>query len=326
VNAAAPLRVAVVGTGAMGRHHARVYRQLKGVHLVGVLDPDRQRGEQVASQNDCAYISEAGDLLSRVDAVSIAVPTSLHADIAVPFLRAGIHCLIEKPIAATAEEVERIDAAAQSGGALVQVGHIERYNPAFRELRKLIYGQRVHAVEVRRMSPDSRRVCDVDVILDLMIHDIDLALDLCGDGVTGIQAAGVRGNGSAGIDYGAVLITFVSGTLCTLIASRITEEKIRSLSLTAEGMYVDLDFITRQVLVYRRSQIVDSGASQYRLEATIEKLFVPQEEPLVAELRDFVRVIEEKGKPLVGIAEAQRALLVAQRIRSTVLEQIHVTA
>jgi predicted dehydrogenase len=321
-----PLRVGVVGVGRMGIHHARVYSQMKHVDLVGVVDPDSEKGTQVAALYDCPYFPAAESLYGKVDAVSIAVPTTLHLQAAVPFLETGVHCLIEKPIATNDDEALRIGDAARAGGSMVQVGHIERFNPAVQEVRRLLDNQRPYAIEVRRMSCDSFRIQDVDVILDLMIHDLDIVLDLIDGQLVNINASGLQAKNGNGIDYGIATLEFEGPTVANLTASRITEDKVRKLSVTAEGMYIDLDYITKEVFIRRRSHLSNPNPTDYRLEASIEKVFVPQVEPLVSQLEHFTQSIREGRAPLVGLAQGRRALELAMTIRDRIRESWNTNA
>lgn len=185
-----PVRVGVIGIGNMGWHHARVLSLLRDAELVGVADPDAGRGALAVEQFGCRWFPDYTELLGEVEAVCIAVPTLLHHRVGMAALEAGVHVLIEKPIAATQEEATALIHAAETAGRLLQVGHIERFNPAFRELLKVVAGEEIVVLEARRHSPNPDRANDVSVVLDLMIHDIDLVLELVGSPVVRLAAAG----------------------------------------------------------------------------------------------------------------------------------------
>jgi predicted dehydrogenase len=187
------VRVGVIGIGNMGWHHARVLSLIKEAELVGVADPDGSRGQLATEQFGCRWFPSYEEMLPEVDAVCIAVPTLLHHRVGLACLMAGVHVLIEKPIAASQEEAVELIHAAEQAGRLLQVGHIERFNPAFRELVKVVANEEVVVLEARRHSPNPDRANDVSVVLDLMIHDIDLVLELAGAPVIRLAAAGGRG-------------------------------------------------------------------------------------------------------------------------------------
>jgi predicted dehydrogenase len=200
-NSPAPIRVGVIGVGNMGQHHARVLSRLKDVELVGVSDVNVELGLDTASKYQVRFFEVYQDLLEQVDAVCIAVPTRLHHSVGMECLKAGIHVLIEKPIAASIAEAESLVNAAADYNSILQVGHIERFNPAFQELHNVLRTQDLLALEARRMSPYSDRANDVSVVLDLMIHDIDLMLELAAAPVVKLTASGSRSSTSNYLDY-----------------------------------------------------------------------------------------------------------------------------
>lgn len=189
-DAMTPVKVGVIGIGNMGWHHARVLSLLRDAELVAVADPDAERGQLAVDQFECRWVADYQELLGQVEAVCIAVPTLLHHGVGMACLKAGVHVLIEKPIAASQEEAAELIQAAEASGRLLQVGHIERFNPAFRELLKVVANEDVVVLEARRHSPNPDRANDVSVVLDLMIHDIDLVLELAGAPVVRLAAAG----------------------------------------------------------------------------------------------------------------------------------------
>ena len=220
-----PVKVGVIGIGNMGWHHARVLSLLRDADLVGVADPDAERGKLATEQFACRWFADYNAMLTEVEAVCIAVPTLLHHPVGLACLRAGVHVLIEKPIAASQDEATALIEAASAAGCLLQVGHIERFNPAFRELTKVVANEEVVVLEARRHSPHSDRANDVSVVLDLMIHDIDLALELAKAPVVRLAAAGGR-SAEGPIDYVNATLGFENG--CLLYTSPSPRDRTRS--------------------------------------------------------------------------------------------------
>ena len=195
-----PVKVGVIGIGNMGWHHARVLSLLKDANLIGVADPNEERGKLAIEQFQCEWFKDYKDLIPKVDAICIAVPTLLHHEVGLVCLRAGIHVLIEKPIAANESEAKSLISASKNSNCLLQVGHIERFNPAFRELNKIVHNEEIVVLEARRHSPHADRANDVSVVMDLMIHDIDLILELVNSKIQKLAAVGGR-NSEGLIDY-----------------------------------------------------------------------------------------------------------------------------
>ena len=241
-----PVRVGVIGIGNMGWHHARVLSLLRDAELIGVADPDAVRGQLAVEQFGCRWFPSYTDLLQEVEAVCIAVPTLLHHRVGMACLQAGVHVLIEKPIAASQEEAADLIRAAEGSARLLQVGHIERFNPAFRELTKVVANEQVVVLEARRHSPNGDRANDVSVVLDLMIHDIDLVHSLVPGAVSEIRAEGL-------IEYGPhadevfALLHFANGTVAKLETSRVATERKRGLRAVYADGVVEIDFLSRTV-------------------------------------------------------------------------------
>lgn len=306
-----PVRVGVVGAGKMGSHHLRIYAGLKGVELAGVVDADRERAQQAAARHGCRVFASAQEMAGEIDAASIAVPSTLHADIAGPLLEQGVHCLVEKPLATTEADCEALIAAAESGGAVLLVGHVERFNPVVRQLGEILDGSLVQAIDVRRMSALSARITDVDVVADLMVHDIDVVLSLLGTDVTGVFAQGVTAPGGGPPGYVTATLQFAGGSMATLTASRITHNKIRELNVTAELGFITASYITQELLIHsqaRTSGTAAAGASSYVLDLSIERVLIRPEEPLDVEIRHFVDAVRGVVPPLVSGEDALNAM------------------
>jgi predicted dehydrogenase len=315
-----PVRVGVIGIGNMGWHHARVLSLLRDAELVGVADPDQARGRLAVEQFDCRWFPTYEDLLTEVEAVCIAVPTLLHHRVGMACLQAGVHVLIEKPIAATQEEAADLIRAAETAGRLLQVGHIERFNPAFRELVRVVANEEVVVLEARRHSPYADRANDVSVVLDLMIHDIDLVLELAASPVVRLAAAGGRSSDGP-IDYVNATLGFANGVVASLTASKMAHRKIRSLSAHCRSSLMETDFLNHNLRIHRRSHgsvSADHGELLYRNDGFIEEVSTTSIEPLYAELEHFLQCVRGQETPAVGGLQASRALQLADLIEQCV--------
>ncbi|XTZ10240.1 MAG: Gfo/Idh/MocA family oxidoreductase, partial [cyanobacterium endosymbiont of Rhopalodia yunnanensis] len=318
-----PIRIGVIGVGNMGQHHTRIFSLLKDVEFVGVSDVNVERGLDIASKYRVRFFENYHDLLPHLDAVCIAVPTRLHRSVGMDCLKAGVHTLIEKPIAANIAEAESlVNAAAESNGIL-QVGHIERFNPAFQELSKVLKTEELLALEAHRMSPYSQRANDVSVVLDLMIHDIDLLLELVGDRVVKLTASGSRAADSGYLDYVTATLGFANGIVATLTASKVTHRKIRRLAAHCENSLTEADFLNNEILIHRQTTAnytSDYGQVLYRQDGLIEKVYTSNIEPLHAELEHFVHCVRGGDQPSVGGEQALKALRLASLIEQIALD------
>ncbi|MBF2095980.1 MAG: Gfo/Idh/MocA family oxidoreductase [Synechococcales cyanobacterium K44_A2020_017] len=312
-----PIRVGVIGVGNMGQHHTRVLSLLKDVTLAGISDIDVERGIDTASKYRVRFFEHYQDLLEHVDAVCIAVPTRLHHAVGMACLQAGVHVLIEKPIAANIAEAESLVNAAAEARAILQVGHIERFNPAFQELSKVLKTDRILALEAHRMSPYSHRANDVSVVLDLMIHDIDLLLELAGAPVEKLTATGSRTTNSHHLDYVTATLGFANGVVATLTASKVTHRKIRQIAAHCQHSLTEADFLNNAILIHRQTTAncsTDYGQVLYRQDGLIEKVHTSNIEPLHAELEHFVTCVRGGDQPSVGGQQALKALRLASLI------------
>jgi predicted dehydrogenase len=318
-----PIRIGVIGIGNMGQHHTRVLSLLKDVELVGVSDINIERGLDTASKYQIKFFENYQDLLPHVDGVCIAVPTRLHYNVGMACLQAGKHVLIEKPIAASIAEAESLVNAAAESHCILQVGHIERFNPAFQELHKVLKTEELLAIEAHRMSPYSDRANDVSVVLDLMIHDIDLLMELAGARVVKLTASGSRANGSGYLDYVTAVLGFSNGIVATLTASKVTHRKIRRIAAHCKNSLTEADFLNNEILIHRQttaSYLTDYGQVLYRQDGLIEKVYTSNIEPLHAELEHFVSCIRGGNQPSVGGEQALKALRLASLIEQMALD------
>ncbi len=315
------VRVGVIGVGRMGQRHCRIYSNLRRVHLAGAYDADAGLTERIAAQYDAPSYNQLDDLLDNVDAVSLTAPTPLHYDIALHCLERGVHVLIEKPIAETLEQAAALTEAAESSGLVVQVGHIERFNPAYIELKNVLEDMHVLAINLRRLSPYEGSNVDVDVVLDLMIHDTNLVLDLLGRDPASVDAYGMAVFGNA-LDHTVAHLTFDSGPLLTMTASRVTEQKIRSIEVTAMQAYLECDLLNKSISVHRRTVGEYLAHNKYRQESIVERIQVPIFEPLFVELQHFIECIVENKTPMVSARDGLRALRLVDTIRNSVYERL----
>jgi predicted dehydrogenase len=314
------VRIGVIGAGVMGERHCRVCANLPRVRLIGVADPDRARGEMVAERYETGYFADQRSLLDQVDAVSIAAPTPAHFQLATECLARGLHAMVEKPITETIEEALQLVEMADRGGLVLQAGHIERFNPAFIELKHVTEDRGLIGINMRRLSPFDTSNTDVDVIRDLMIHDLDLVTDLVGTELEGINAWG-RSINTGTTDHAVATLSFSGGPIATLFASRVTEQKVRSIEVIADGAYIETDLLNKSVMVHRRTfpQYLDNHQiTKYRQESIIERIHVPMFEPLMLELRHFTDCVRENRPSDVPGLDGLRALELAETIARAV--------
>jgi virulence factor len=312
------IRVGVIGVGRMGERHCRVYSGLQNVEFVGVSDASPDRGRAVGATYGVPFYADYHELLRDVDAVSIATPTSTHYEVASQALYERVHVLVEKPLAGSLKEAHDLAWLAGQSSTVFQVGHIERFNPAFLELQVVLEDLQIVALAARRLSPFDTSNTDIDVVYDLMIHDLDLAVTLLGDEVEGVQAYG-RSAHMDSADYVVASLSMTGGGIASLTASRLTEQKVRVLEITALGAYIEADLLNKSIYIYRRTlpEYVQSNQRplRYRQESLVERIHVPTAEPLMLELQDFVRCIREGARPKVSAQAGLRALELAASVR-----------
>jgi predicted dehydrogenase len=316
--------VAVIGAGNMGANHARVYSNLKGAELLAVVDTDSDRAQAVASLYGCRALDSVDEILDDLDAASIAVPSAAHGELGCALLERGIACLVEKPLSTNAEEGRALIETARKHDAPLLVGHIERFNPAVAQLREILTdGHEVLGVEARRMSAVSGRVTDIDVVTDLMVHDLDIVLDLVRADVVDVTARGVLRGGAPGDDYVTALLTFATGTLAVLTASRVTQNRVRQLQVTTDQRFFTVDYPSQELLIYRQGRVGPFGdtpepEAHYVLDVGTERVLVRRSEPLVAELAHFLAVCKRISEPRVTGEQALAALELVWEIRRQV--------
>jgi predicted dehydrogenase len=299
------LRVAVVGVGHLGQHHARLLAAIEGVDLVGVVDTRPERAAEIAAKHGTTAYTDSRQILGQVDAVSIAVPTESHVEVALPFLERKTAVLVEKPLAGSLAEVDRLIAAAETHGALLGAGHTERFNPAVTAGLPLIKDPRF--IEVHRLGTFPERSLDIDVIFDLMIHDLDLLLEVVGE-VVGVEAVGVNVL-TPKADIANARLKFASGCIANLTASRISRERVRKARFFQRESYVSIDFAAQEVETYRL--VPQTGGRPVIQGGRVD---VTNDEPLRRELEDFVDAARTGRPTAVQPRAAREALALATRI------------
>ncbi|MBI3608021.1 MAG: Gfo/Idh/MocA family oxidoreductase [Nitrospirae bacterium] len=299
------IKVGVIGVGYLGRHHARLYAELPAATLVGVADVDEGRARDVAASTGARAFTDYRELLSQVDAVSVVVPTSLHHRVAMDCLDAGLDVLLEKPMTVTLAEADELIARAEAKRRIIQIGHLERFNGAVRALAPRLTAPRF--IESHRLGPFVGRGTDVHVILDLMIHDLDIILSLVRSPLTDIRAVGVAVL-TPHIDIANTRLEFADGCVANVTASRVSKDALRKLRIFQPDAYFSLDYQKQEVIMARR---VD-GATEAGLPAIdIQTLPIEKEEPLKAQLSAFLDSVATRRAPLVSGREGRSALRVA---------------
>jgi predicted dehydrogenase len=304
------VRIGVVGVGHLGRHHARLLASATGAQLVGVVDLSPERAEAAAAANKCPSYTDYRALLGQVDAVSIAVPTVDHLRVAREFLQAGVHVLVEKPMTSTLAEAEEMLATADRSGALLAVGHTERFNPAVAAAIPLISAPRF--IEVHRLSGFPDRSLDIDVVFDVMIHDLDIVLAIDRSEVLSVDAVGVPVLSNK-VDLANARLKFASGCTVNLTASRISRDKVRKVRFIQRNLYVSVDYGEQELEAYR---VVPKAGERPAIEGGMVP--VVKGEPLGRELQDFVDAIREGREPRVPGRDGLRALRLATRVAEAI--------
>jgi predicted dehydrogenase len=304
------LEVGVVGVGHLGRHHARLYASMPGVRLVAVADRDAERARAIASEYDCEAVRDASQLVGKVRAASVAVPTAFHREVAEQLLREGTDVLVEKPLATSLEEADSINRTAKEQGRIVMVGHTERFNPAVRALSRAVDAPRFF--EIHRLAAFTARSTDIDVVLDLMIHDLDLVLHLDGTAPVAVDASGVAALTDK-VDIANARIRLASGCVANLTASRISAEPVRRVRVFQARTYLSCDTASKSVERYR---LVFEPAGEPRIRH--DQLPVEEGEPLGHELEAFVETVRTRGEPPVDGEQGRQAMDLAYRVREAI--------
>jgi predicted dehydrogenase len=302
-----PLLCGVIGVGYLGKFHARIYHEMDDVELVGVLDPDDEAATAACDAHGCRRFADLAEMGAACEAVSVVAPTHLHAELSLPLLESGCHLLVEKPLCSTLREAEAIVDAAKQRERIVQVGHVEHYNPVMAFLEETVHSPRYLTGE--RLAPFQERGTEVGVVLDLMIHDVGIALSLVDSPLERIDAIGVRVL-SVSEDIANARLTFANGCVANLNASRVSEKKAREIRVFQDSGYLSLDFMNQNGHVIEKS-----ADGLHRSEVPVEK-----GEPLALELAEFVRCVRLADTPKTDVVFGKSALEVALDITRLIHE------
>ncbi len=308
------IRVAVVGVGDFGRNHVRIYRELEEAELVGVLDTNSDRAQAVASEFHTEVLLDVDSLAGRVDAVSLAVPTVEHARLGCRLLEQGIDLLVEKPMTASVAEADQLIVAAKKRGRVLQVGHLERFNPAIVAVQPIV--TKPLFFEVHRLGVFSPRSLDVDVVYDVMIHDLDILLALVNAPVKEVRAVGIPIL-TERVDIAHARIEFEAGAVANVTASRVSTERVRKMRFFQAHEYISVDYARRDAL---RVRVATPARDGRQPEFSFEKLETKPEEPLHAELRAFLETVRTRSTPCVDGAAGRKALELADRVMAGILD------
>ncbi|HEX9935119.1 MAG TPA: Gfo/Idh/MocA family oxidoreductase [bacterium] len=313
------IKVGIIGAGHLGRYHAQQYAQIPGAELIGVMDSDPAKAETVAAECQCRVFAELDRLLEAVEAVSVAVPTDRHGEVCRRVLEKDVHCLVEKPITKTVAEADTLTSLAKSRRCILHVGHVERYNPAVLGLGGFAFNPGF--IEAHRLAPFNLRGTEVAVILDLMIHDIDLVLHFVGSPVERVDASGVAVV-SDSVDIANARIRFRNGCVANLTASRISQKKMRKMRLFQKDAYISIDFLQKQSEVYRLEAagegadmvLGEIGAGENKKVVVYRRPDAPDVNSLKIELETFLRAVRGEAVHAVTGEEGRHALAVAMDI------------
>lgn len=308
------IRAAVVGTGHMGRYHLAVYSEMPDVEVVGIADVDEDLISRQADQYHTTPYADYRELIGKAELVSIAVPTDLHYPVARDFLSQGTNVLLEKPITKDLEQARELFSLAGDNGVVLHIGHVERFNGAVQELKKIV--EEPILIESRRLGPFQKRVQDDGVVLDLMIHDIDIVLGLVDSPVAHLAAQGVSVF-SSNEDVAHVQIAFENGCMATLTASRATQNKIRTMAITQRDAYIYLDFTDQDIHIHRQAStehVLTREQLRYKQESLIEQVFVYKDNPLKSEIRHIIDCIRNGAKRVVSVEDELKSLTVALEV------------
>ncbi|KPJ59951.1 MAG: hypothetical protein AMS15_06615 [Planctomycetes bacterium DG_23] len=327
------IKVAVIGVGYVGKEHARIYHAMEGVCLIGVCDKDQKRAREVAVSLSTKGFADHKELLDKVDAASIATPTQTHFQIASDFLKAGIPVLVEKPMTSNLEEADRLAALAGQKGVALQVGFVERFSPVIEAAKKLNINPKF--IEAHRLSPFRFRSADIGVVLDLMIHDIDIVLHLAASEIKKLDACGVAVIGDKE-DIANARITFASGCVANLTASRVATRALRRMRIFSPDSYISLDFGQKSGYLYKKSDklttwrdlkltgdvstIADLKGFSFGDLLDIHEIPMPDFEPLQKELEAFIHSVRTHAPPVVSLQEGRRAIATATQILEAIKE------
>lgn len=309
------IKLGIIGVGHMGQYHVNVAKQIQDIEVVGVFDNDQERTKFIANKFSTNGFSDQDDLIEKSDALIIAAPTFTHYPIAIKALKQNKHVLLEKPISETVEQARELVNTAKSNQLIFQIGHVERFNGAILELSKIVIDP--FLIEVRRLAPFAGRINDVGVVLDLMIHDIDIVLNMVKSKVVHVSAVGTKVM-TKQEDVATVILKFENGCIARIVASRCTQAKIRKLEISQKDTYIQLDFASQEIELHRHAlsntQLSGDNSIKYKQESIVEKIFVHKDNPLKQEQEHFIHCILGKNVPFVDGAKDIETLEIAHKI------------
>lgn len=308
------LKIGVAGTGKMGFFHCAKLKQMKNVNFVGIYEPDQKRAEQMCKTFQVKAFQTYADLLKEIDAVIIAAPTTVHFSLAKEAIANNRHVFVEKPVTTTVEEADNIQALLKNKNIKFQVGHIERFNPAIKRIHELIQPDGIMHIEAKRLAY-SDRIKDADVVLDVMIHDIDILLSLIKSPIKRISAEGIRLRDSVKYDTVSAILLFENGVVANLLASNISHEKIRELIIYEKEKVIKTNYLMRQQQIIKNEFDGKQSSFPAGTENVIANILLPYADPLQEELQHFVDCIYSGKKPMIGAEEGKAAVEVALKIK-----------
>lgn len=320
------IRVGVAGAGKMGQNHIRVLSELNSVfNLIGFYDPD-QRKADIAKKYGVRYFNNYEEMLREVDAVTLPCPTSLHKDMALKAASWRKHALVEKPMAETLDDAKEIASAFSKGGLKLTVGYVERFNPVVKALADIVQDMEIVAVEAHRCSPFDSRIYDVDVVADLMIHDLDIVMNAIGLGVPKkVTAIGKKVHTSSFADYAQATASFKNEVIASVTTSRSTEDKIRTICVHAKGAYIEGDLLNRTLLIKRGTSYLEdvrAASIKYMQSNITEQVVLPNVEPLKEEMLAFGRSVSDDEPPEVGVEQVLQTMRVLDEVEKAIYSQM----
>ncbi|PFO08693.1 hypothetical protein COJ85_03020 [Bacillus sp. AFS076308] len=314
-----PIKIGVVGVGSMGFNHCKILHMLKNADFKGVYDKDLKRSKEVAKTFAVQVFSSYNELLDAVDAVIIAVQTSYHFSLTLQAIQRGKHVLVEKPFVSSLKEAEQIIRLVDQGSVIVQVGHVERFNPTLKYLSKVMNPNNLISIEARRFGVPNRNI-ETDVILDLMIHDIDIILELVNSPLLNVSGVGYYNEEGKQLEAASALLSFKNGCFASLLSSRLSLDKKRGLYVTEKSRFLKANLLTKELNIYQKTNLSPFDSHSCHLEHIIEKVKIPYEEALYLENQHFLQSIEAQQPPKIGVHEAFKALEVALEIKEQIEE------
>ncbi|PLS17556.1 hypothetical protein CVD28_11185 [Bacillus sp. M6-12] len=311
------LKIGIAGVGSMGFNHCKVVQKMKNIQFIGVYDIDRNRSLQISKTFSVPFFLSYDDLINAADAVIIAVPTSLHYSLTRRAIEKGKHVLVEKPFVSSMDEAKQIVKMAEEASVIVQVGHIERFNPAFIWLSDNINPQDMISIEARRLGVPNRYI-DTDVILDVMIHDIDIMMQLMNSPLSSVSGVGYYKENNKQLEAASALLSFQNGCFASLLSSRLALEKKRSIYVTEKTRFLKSNLLTKEITIHHKTLPTQDNILPPQHSHIIENVSISNTEPLYEEIKHFLHSIQSMQSPMAGVQEAAKVLEVALKIKEQI--------